>query len=132
MENVIRKSIVLRSNLKKGQVNYKPCPSNELQNFTCLSIGSISTVTKQDIDISCTVSSNFITSQRFNENSQIETFKMPLQSFLINSKKYQLSRFNFAWFFFNSRSEQLIFTFKDPDQKLFKKDIDIALIVNLK
>lgn len=132
MENMVRKSIILRSNLKKGQLNYKPCPSNELQNFTCLSIGSVSTITKEEVDISCTISCNFITSQRFNENSQIETFEMPLQSFLINAKKYQLSRFNFAWFSFNSRSELLIFTFKDSDQKLIKKDIDITLIVNLK
>ena len=108
MENAVRKSIILGSNLKQGQLNYKPCPSNELQNFTCLSIGSVSTVTKEDVDISCTISCNFITSQRFNENSQIETFEMPLQSFLINSKKIMKISMNFI----NKKLKKLINLFK--------------------
>ena len=134
MNDFVYKSVSIKGNLKKsGKLFYRPCPNNELRNtLSCLSIASIAFIAKKEIETPCFITCNFVKSQKFDENSRIESYENTLQSFLINNQKYQLTRYNFSWFKFNSLSEELVFSFKNFEDDLLKDDVDVTLTVNFR
>ena len=133
MNNLIIKSIQLNANLSKNVLKYKPCPSSELrQQFSKLSISSIAYCVEEAIENTvCTISCNFIQSEK-DEDSYIESYEVPLQSFLLNTtpKNYNLHSFSVVWFYINSPKEELIFTIKDFKNEIVKKDINVQLTIN--
>ena len=76
----------MNANLSKNVLKYKPFPSSELrQQFSKLSISSIAYCVEEAIENTvCTISCNFIQSE-MDEDSYIESYEVPLQSFLLNT-----------------------------------------------
>ena len=123
----------MNANLSKNVLKYKPFPSSELrQQFSKLSISSIAYCVEEAIENTvCTISCNFIQSEK-DEDSYIESYEVPLQSFLLNTtpKNYNLHSFSVVWFYINSPKEELIFTIKDFKNEIVKKDINVQLTIN--
>lgn len=124
------KTLLLRANLSKERLIYKPINATELQNFKKLSVVSIAWQANEEIQSVCSISCNFIKDQILDSNSQLVSYQMPMGAFLINNKKINLKSFNPSWFLLVSRSEEIIFRIDDFKGKEVKLDIDIALTIS--
>lgn len=107
--NFVKKSVVLQGTLNKD-LEYRPFSSSEftkeLSLFCCSNITYKST---QDIDELCTISCNFITSQKL-ENGQIRSYEQPITSFRLttsSTKPKGFQNFPVLWFTFNNVSDVL-------------------------
>jgi len=135
MEMEVLKSFIINGNLQDGKLLYKPYPSDEFSTLKYISISSVAYQVKSEVPIQnvCSISCNFVKAKRFDKDFKVVSYEQPMQSFLINnSKTLQLTRYNFAWFRFNSISEELIFSFRDFKNKLFTSNTDISLTVYLR
>ena len=133
MNNLISKSIQLNANLIKTLLKYKPFPSTELRDrFSKLSITSIAYITEEAIENTvCTISCNAIKAEK-DEDSYIQSYEVPLQSFVLNvtPQVHSLHHFSVLWFPINSPKEELIFTIKNFKNKVVKNDINVQLTIN--
>lgn len=75
-------------------------------------------------------SCNFVKSQEFDDNSQLQSVQVPLQSFSINKSKYQLTRFNPIWFKINALTDILQFNIVDINNQEISNDFDFVVTVN--
>ena len=133
MNNLISNSIQLNANLSKTLLKYKPFPSTELRDrFSKLSITSIAYITEEAIENTvCTISCNAIKAEK-DEDSYIQSYEVPLQSFVLNvtPQVHSLHQFSVLWFPINSPKEELIFTIKNFKNKVVKNDINVQLTIN--
>ena len=133
MNNFVQKSAQIKGNLSVQNLKYKPFPLNEFkQTFSKLSIVSVATYTTQLIQPNepssvLTISCNFIQSEQINENSQIESYEVPLQTFLIVPGSYQVHNFSVLWFPITYPKDELIFTIKNFENEVVQTNIDVHL-----
>lgn len=129
--NNVRKSVQIQTKSANGKFVYKPYPSNELKNnYKLMAVSSISLTSESPINTVLTISSNFVKSERFDLNSQVISYELPLQSFAVKTNNNLVfQQFGLTWFPLNSASEELIFTLRDFENKTLAIKINATLTV---
>ena len=97
MSNFANKSVGLKANLKEGVIKYFCYPSDEFKKGQWLiAIGSMSFISKENFAVSCTLKSNFVTTQKRSSNGEIKTYQDPLVVFQLSAaaQKVGVSRFS--------------------------------------
>ena len=74
-----------------------------------------------------TISCNFIQSEQISEDSKIESYEVPLQTFLVAPGNYQVHNFSVLWFPITSPKDELIFTIKNFENEVIKSNINVLL-----
>lgn len=135
MDSTIAKSVQIKANLLIENLKYRPFPLREFQtNIRFIAISNITVFsTIEDIDTVCTISCNFVKSERVN-GGLIETYELPLKTFLINqTERFQCYNFEPTWFLINSATDELIFTVKDFDDiEMRGANIRIQITINFR
>ena len=128
-----RKSVQLKANLLQGELSYKPFPPNEFRDtYKQISVSNVAFNVKENVEQTiCTLSCNFVKFQKYNADSEIVSYQVPLQRFIIN-KKLDLKALQPMWFPINSVSEELKFCVSDTEDLRLKKNIDLSIIVNFR
>ena len=127
MNNFVQKSVQIKGNLSVENLKYKPFPLNEFkQKFSQLSILNVATQTTEPSSV-LTISCNFIQSEQISEDSKIESYEVPLQTFLVAPGNYQVHNFSVLWFPITSPKDELIFTIKNFENEVIKSNINVLL-----
>ena len=81
------KSVIISGNLQNEVLTYKLCPSSEFSdgvwNICILSLGY--TCNENDVSEICEVTCNLVKSQKYNHNSEVESYDQPFSLFLLDS-----------------------------------------------
>lgn len=112
------KSINITGNIANG-LTYKLCPSSEFSTgHWQVAVANICIDTSEDINVFCTISTNFSINKRYSDTQQIEAYEQPLNSLHFNLKKANpraMNRFtHLLWLDINRISDDMDFHFVDP------------------
>jgi hypothetical protein len=126
------KSVIISGNLNQtNSLTYKLCPnstefSQGLWNVSIPSISfSCSTVNVKEL---CQFSCNFVKSQRWSQNNEIETYEQPFGMFLLETGT-KTKLFEKVWFKLNTDSNELKIHIKNMNEDGVNLDCFIYVLV---
>ena len=118
------KSIILKTNTPSKSITYVPVEDEFQKKISNIAVGNISYRCQPRINCCVAVTSNFVTSRRYNNiEKRIENYEVPLAVFQLKTtgaENVSVTRITPIWFDLNSKSEKLEFSLinMENDQKL--------------
>ena len=79
------KTVIVTGNIKDGPLQYTCYPVDEFRKGKWhVAVSAVSFVSKSNINLSCTLTSNFVTNQKRGHNGDIKTYEEPIVTFLMS------------------------------------------------
>jgi hypothetical protein len=126
------KSVILSGNLNvKNSLKYKLCPNSTefSQGLWNISIPSISfSCHERNVKEVCQITCNFVKSQRWSKNNEIESYEQPLGMFLLEtaSKTIYLDK---IWFKLHTDTNELHIRISNMNEDLLNLDCFVSVLV---